>query len=43
MRSTYGKIAYAYLTYVIGKNNAHIVRTVAPWGLWVMLPKLMTV
>jgi len=28
MRSTYGKITYAYRTYVIEKNNVLIVRTV---------------
>jgi len=30
MRSTYGKITYAYRTYVTGKNSVRIVRTVAP-------------
>ena len=27
MRSTYGKITYAYCTYVTGKNNVRTVRT----------------
>jgi len=48
MRSTYGKITYAYRTYVIGKNNVYVsyVRSHLEfsymWFLWSLLMRLIS-